>query len=142
MQTDANLPSTPNKDKQPSAKSQSKTAVVPHHRCLGGSGVVTPLQLIRPQLLDQLPCVDLDWALDLTHTISSTCGISIVVIALLKVSQPLLLSCSAIIQIPEAADLSVGGDALTRSEGDVTRWAVALAEAALDAAVDNGGGGW
>jgi len=116
--------------------------VVPHHGCLGGSGVVTPLQLIRPQLLDQLPCVDLDWALDLTHTISGTCGISIILIALLKVSQPLLLSCSAIIQVPEAADLSVSSDALTRSEGDVTRWAVALTEAALDAAVDNGGGGW
>ncbi len=116
--------------------------MVPHHGCLGGSGVVTPLQLIRPELLDELPCVDLDWALDLTHTISSTCGISIVVIALLKVSQPLLLSCSAVIQVPEAADFSVGGDALTGGEGDITRWTVALAESALDAAVDNGGGGW
>lgn len=104
--------------------------------------MVTPLQLVRSQLLDQLPCVDLDWALDLTHTISSTCGISIVVIALLKISQPLLLSCSAIIEVPEAADLSVGSDALTGGEGDVTRWAITLAEAALDAAVHNGGGGW
>ncbi|KAA6422446.1 MAG: hypothetical protein FRX49_07621 [Trebouxia sp. A1-2] len=113
----------------------NRNAVVPHHGCLGGSGVVTPLQLIRPQLLNQLPCVDLDWAFDLTHAISSTCGISIIVVALLKVSQPLLLSGCAVIQIPEAADLSVGGDALTGGEGDVTRWAVTLAEAALNAAV-------
>jgi len=140
MQTDANLPSTLNRTAW--CQLTVKNGVVPHHGCLGGSGVVTPLQLVRSQLLDQLPCVDLDWALDLTHTISSTCGISIVVIALLKISQPLLLSCSAIIEVPEAADLSVGSDALTGGEGDVTRWAITLAEAALDAAVYNGGGGW
>lgn len=102
--------------------------------------MVTPLQLIRSQLLDQLPSVDLDWALHLAHAVSSTCRVPLVVIALLKVSQPLLLGCSAIIHVPQAADLPVGGDALAGGEGDVAGWAVALTEAALDAAVDDGGG--
>ena len=113
-----------------------------HHCCLGGPGVLTPLQLVRPQLLDQLPSVDLDRTLHLTHAISSAGGITVILIALLKVIQPLLLCGSALVHIPEAADFSVGGDALAGSQSDVPRWAVALTEAALNAAVDNGRRWW
>ena len=74
----------------------------------------------------------------MTHAISSTCGITVVVIALLKVIQSLLLSVCAIANASETADLSVSGDALTGGEGDVSGRAVAFAKATLNAAVDDG----
>ena len=50
--------------------------------------VGTALQLICPDLFDQLACVDFHRALDLAHAVCCTGGISLVVIALLKVLQP------------------------------------------------------
>ena len=55
--------------------------------CLGSSGVVPPLQLLRPQLLDQLPRVDLDGALHLAHAVSSAGSIPLVLVPLLKIVQ-------------------------------------------------------
>ena len=55
-------------------------------------------------------------------------------------SLPLLLIGSGVLSGLEPGDLAVGGDALARRQRDVARGAVALAEAALDAAVHDAAG--
>mmetsp|Transcript_14411 Transcript_14411/g.39045 ORF Transcript_14411/g.39045 Transcript_14411/m.39045 type:complete len:426 (+) Transcript_14411:1091-2368(+) len=113
--------------------------VVGHPR--GNSrGAALGSHLVRADLLHQVTCVDLDRALLLAHAIGSARVQAIILIRLLHLLVPLLLHRGGVGERVQAVHLAEHSDALARSEGEILRRAVALAEAALDAPVHDGGG--
>lgn len=73
---------------------------VSHHGSLGGSGGLA--QLLLADALDEVASVDLDWALDLAHTISCACLLALVLVDARQLLQP---ACSQFFYYSPSEDL-------------------------------------